>query len=232
MRRRTRQPKVVWLPKDVNSTLGDNSNIIAVQLGVAGGAIDSGRTTAQVPVTIDFPAVPTGGLDTLSDVENSGYRLRRLCGKCFVSIQESTDTNEANTWLIAAGFIIIKVDSVGNPLDTTNIQYDMFAVDNDDSPWIWRREWILQNGLTGSVGPGAATFPVSNVEYGSAVDGPHIDQKTARIVSQNERLFFVTTATNISVGDNQATTLIDYFVNVRVLGSMRTTSGNRRNASR
>lgn len=231
MRKRTR-PRVVWFPKDEGSTLGNNSNIIAVQQSVSGGAVDSGRQISLVPVIINFPAQPAGGLDTLSDVENSGYRLRRLCGKVFCGIQESTDTDEANVWLCSAAFIVLRVDSVGVPVDTTLQSYDLYDLTNDDSPWIWRREWILSNGLTGSVGPGATTYPVSNVEYGSASDGPHLDQKTARVISQNERLFFVTTVTNLGVGSGQATTVINWFVTPRVLGSMRPTSGNRRNASR
>lgn len=202
-----------------------------MQLTATGGAADTGRLTALLPVVIDFPGTPIGGLDTLSDIENSGYRLRRIVGKIFIGIRQTTVSTAAGVWLCAAGFIILKTDSVGTPLDATLTQYDHFAVDNDDSPWIWRREWFLQDGgATGGIDDGS--YPFSNCEYGSASDGPHIDQKTARIVTQNERLFFVVTVTNIGAGSNQDPTDFDIVCTPRVLASMRTSSGNRRNASR
>jgi len=233
MLRRRRKPKVVWLPKDVGSTI-ENSNIIALEITSAGGAIDDGRITTITPVVIDFPGTPIGGIDTLSDIENSGYRLRRIVGKCFFGIRgKAADNGDAATWLCAAAFIVLKVDSSGVPLDSTLTAYDIFAVDNDDSPWIWKREWILQSSIDITDPSVHATqYPRSNTAYGSVQDGPHIDQKTARLIQQNERLFFVTTVTNIDVGDGQKTNVFDVFCTPRVLASMRTSSGNRRNASR
>lgn len=233
MRRRTK-PRVVWLPKDVGSTL-QNTNIINEVFTISAGAapgdtvIDGG-----VSVVIDFPAVPTGGVDTLSDVENSGYRLRRIVGKCFVGIEQSTQTDSGAIYLVACGFLIVRCDQAGAALDPTFAQYSHFPADNDDIPWIWKREWIVQD-LTASTGgtfAKAQRYPTNNASYGSVSDGPHIDQKTARIVSQNERLFFITSVINLAGGVNQATNDIRVICTPRVLASMRTSSGNRRNASR
>jgi len=227
MRKRTK-PRVVWLPKDQTFSLANTTNVLSGIITVAGGAVGATATTGLIPVVIDIPGTAIGGLDTLSDIENSGYRLRRIVGKCFLSINQVSNNDAAGLWLIAAAFIILKVDSAGTPLDTTVAAYDLFSIDNDDSPWIWRREWILQNTASAS----AEDWPHTNAEYGSVADGPHIDQKTARIVSQNERLFFVASVINLEAGSGQVNDNIHFRVTPRVLASLRTSSGNRRNASR
>lgn len=68
---------------------------------------------------------------------------------------------------------------------------------------------------------------------GSLYTGPHVDQKTARVVGPEERLFLDVTATVLFDGAGAATTT-GFLIhsNLRVLGSMRTQLGNRRNASR
>jgi len=76
-------------------------------------------------------------------------------------------------------------------------------------------------------------IPWTNYAHGPAVaDGPHIDQKTARTVSLEERLFLDVSVTNVDVGAEGNDFSVNVVTDLRVLGSMRSGSGNRRNSSR
>lgn len=239
MRRKTR-PRVVWFPHTNANTLrfDDNtfSNVIELELTTSGATVGN-TVTGFAPVIIDENADVQAGPTTLSDIENSGYRLRRIVGKCFVAKQQIADDGGA-LLLAAAAFIILKVNPVGQPNagepagGSFNVEnLNLFRIENDDAPYIWRREWMLQNSLaTGNTT--SADYPHTNSEYGSAADGPHIDQKTARIVGQDERLFFVCSVMNLNLGAAQTDNNTFFHVTTRVLGSMRTSLGNRRNASR
>jgi len=230
VRRRTK-PKVAWFPKDTRFTIQD-SNVIALTLGVAGTGVGTPVTTGVVSVVLDQTPDPTIATTTLSDMEGGGYRLRRIVGKCFVDCEQNAESAGPAIILVACAFIILRTDrNTEDPLSTDIAAYDLFNVQNDDHPWIWRREWILQNGLNQQQTTG--DYPHSNVEYGSVADGPHIDQKTARVVGPDERLFFVASGMPLIAGNGiQDETDIHIRLTPRVLGSMRTTLGNRRNASR
>lgn len=178
----------------------------------------------------------------LSDLEGSAYRLRRIVGKIFVQPAQVAGiaATDATTWIVTAGFIILRVTGSGAILSGASNTYDPQILDNIRDPWIWRRSWMLSN-QAGINALNVATpdtkqviFPSSNINgYGGGVlDGPHIDAKTARVVSDEERLFLVVSANTID-GDAQNTpNQIGFFGDVRVLASMRKQSGNRRNASR
>lgn len=74
-------------------------------------------------------------------------------------------------------------------------------------------------------------WPRSTSDYGSVYDGPHIDQKTARRISKEERLFFILSGVNVG---NAATTAgaVRLVLDYRLLASPLRVMGNRRNASR
>ncbi len=139
MRRRIR-PKVVWLPRDplftrdsVSAGANGESNIIEVDFTLnsptAGEFI-----TGVVPVVADKTPNFAGATPSLSDIENSGYRLRRIVGKCFASRQ--ANQGPTNVRLLAgAGFIVLKVTDTGDPLQIgTPNAYSPFSLANDDSP--------------------------------------------------------------------------------------------------
>jgi len=228
MRRRTK-PRVVWFPKDGRFTIQD-SNVLAMDLDVTGTATGTPVTTGIISVIRD--STPDTQISSLSDIENEGYRLRRIVGKCFVECEQNAESTGPPLILVGCGFIILRVDNQGSDPIAANIEeYDIFNVNNDDFPWIWRRDWILQNGSSpiNIIGD----FPHTNVEYGSVMDGAHLDQKTARVIGPDERLFFVASAMPLVGGTNeQDKTAIIIRLTPRVLGSMRTSSGNRKNASR
>lgn len=242
--RKRRKPRVVWLPNDpffsVDAAGLAHSTLMSAQDTVSGALGDT--NTIVAPVVRDTTINPLTPGSTLADINSSGYRLRRIVGKfwCYFTNTNNQDTpGFPEEVIVTAGFIILRVDDAGLPLNQANIaSYSTQIIENNEAPWIWRRSWLLKDGpanvevnagvpfLVQPVGPGGVGA------LGGNADGPHIDQKTARIVGQDERLMLVVTSTNMRSGDQQLARGISYNWEVRVLASMRTTSGNRRNASR
>lgn len=187
---------------------------------------------------------------TLHDlVSGQEYRLRRLVGKVQVGFTPTLTSENAENiggCQYAAGFIVCKTDDDGNP--TTDFdEVNPFAQNSTDDPWIWRRKWILgSQGIAENVWVNPATvyssldqlifknFPPTTVHYGSVADGPHIDQKTARVISRQERLFFVHATRIAAIEDTTYVNegFIRGYLDLRILASLRSGMGNRRNASR
>ena len=235
-------PRVVWLPTEGNAPPGAPADSV---WGIVPNLNISGATpTVQVETSIvlDVPRDPD--IESLSDVENSGYRLRRIVGKLNVIGDTLDDESGISIVGVHAGLIVRRVDSLGVSLASQvgigqNVCNPSLR-ENVMDPWIWRRSWVLINPLFLPVAlgiPPGSSMPMSpwnNMQYGSALDGPHIDQKTARIVGPEERLFLDVAVTALEGADGQSELTNDTicFYEFRILGSMMSSTGNRRNASR
>lgn len=246
MARKRRSPRVVWLPQDpfhsVNAaTLGD-ATVMRLSVGHASAAAGD-STTVTSPVVRDTSPNPLGANNSLADIEQSGYRLRRIVGKYWATCDQLSDPNGPSAFVVTLGFIILRTDNqAGVPLSAIASDYSTNTILNTQDPWIFRRSWFLRNNLAAPLANfssptiGSAVFPplASNVSVGGNLDGPHIDQKTARVIGPEERLFMVHTVTNVDAPtDPQAgPSLFDFVWDLRILVSMRTQVGNRRNASR
>lgn len=242
------RPKVVWLPPNNVNRLGvipPNQVLAGTGMGLGwsiGASLQlvatvGATTTAVFPVVADAAVNNAGGeLNSLSDIEQSSYRLRRVVGKIFVGIRQVSDSNQAITGIITAGLIILRTR--GAPLNAplgAPFDYSTISIDNYADPWIWRRAWCLGNNAANlAAGSTAPFYPENNAICGSVLDGPHVDAKTARVVGPEERLFLVISATTAVVEGQipEVTTNVECYWDLRVLASMRTNSGNRRNASR
>lgn len=247
-----RKPRVLWLPvlgNDVSSIQDEDNWVNGTQgsLTLPTGA-NSGRIIFDaVPVTFDYsdpPSVEQGQFTkTLQDLASgNNYRLRRIVGKCFVSAYtQATDFTYMPPIDVCAGFIINKTDDSGNLVFANNPQDAApLASDASQDPWIWRRRWLLsptpawfsgvQAGNMYSFN-GTGQYPQTNATYGSVADGPHIDQKTARVIGNQERLFFwISARTHTTTTTNEVS--LAWTLDVRILASLRMNQGNRRNASR
>lgn len=234
MRRRTK-PRVVWLPNtNANSLPGARSTwqIFDVQPG----AVTFGSSAVgEIPIVIDSEDDPLAPDTSLADIENSGYRLRRIVGKIFCFVDQDVDRSLRVG--VTAGLIIRRSDpATGLSYALSSADPTLLAPDdisNQGDPWIWKRNWVLfnnagQSGQVFSAGPG----PTSNIEFGSVADGPHVDAKTARIVSSEERLFLDVSVTILDDTISNAEPIVQVVTDLRVLASMRTSSGNHGNASR
>jgi len=248
---RRRKPLVQWLP--VFGDGGDETNEAAI--GIRTELILSGDPAETrvdaVGLTFDYTdsaeTAQAAGDDnrTLRDlVAGSAYRLRRIVGKLFASwYNNSGDSIAARPDAIdyAAGFIVVRTDDNGNPY-TDFEEVHPLSQDSADDPWIWRRRWFfgtLKAGDTPGGSPAKAwgsSFPLSTATYGSVADGPHIDQKTARVIGRQERLFFVQAARVFATLNSGTFTQpggVVSYLDYRLLGSLfSTTKGNRGNTSR
>lgn len=262
MRKRRRRPVVNWLPvpgvQVVDSENGFENRIngFTFALGVdptGPGAATGGIITAFTSLTFDQPGEqrlqklalgPSATFPSLRDfVQGSAYRLRRIVGKVNIGYTSQGDgqTTSPPSCVVGVGFIVLKVDpDDGNPLDNTNPQeYSPLSAKNIDDPWIWRRTWLLGKNTLGS-GDGSFTdeifrnFAENTSDYGSIADGPHIDQKTARLIQSDERLFFVVSTKAVPLTTvYQTGGLVAGYLDYRLLGSIVSrASSNRRNASR
>lgn len=234
-------------------------SINQIQVAFNNTTVGNGATI-EVPLVGDFQqeAPIQGGLpgtigfgESLADLESSGYRLRRIVGKFFINtIQNSGDillNTNAPLLFVTAGFIIRRVD------EATGLSYAFGAgqAAPDDTlnvrdPWLWRRTWAVAAPGPPAAGANVATAtqagvvnaftiagaPPTNYAHGpSALDGPHVDAKTARIVGPEERLCLnVTTRVGINGSNTAEVILFNY--DFRTLATMRTNVGNRRNSSR
>lgn len=259
--RRKRKPKVVWLPLDLENRLGvapaqasqgqtQSGTLIAVLTANPLGAVS---LTQEFAVVKDFSGTAGGGLvgpgladqnATLADIEQSGYRLRRIVGKIGISVLQGSAAaaGDASIFHVTAAFIVRRTvtddgrsaASFASQVGSTS-GIDTFTLDNIPDPWIWRRSWDVADSSAAAIAldPNVASFPKSNYVYGAGIfDGPHVDAKTARIVGPEERLFLDVSVEGVNgtAQGNPGAVLV--LADLRVLASMRTNVGNRRNASR
>lgn len=241
--RKRRKPRVVWLPSTNANSLGaaGTSNYQHIVVNTNGNIGDFG--VAEVPVVIDAEGQdPLSTAETtLADIYDSGYRLRRIVGKVFAHYHQSADPNPPSVVLTCSLIVRRSDPETGTSLALLTGNGELLSpgeIRNINDPWIWRRSWILTNALSQSIS-GATTFGQAGnannfgVRVGSALDGPHIDQKTARVVGPEERLFFNASLTCLEDGtDPEVQARVDILTDFRVLASMKTSLGNRNNASR
>jgi len=259
--RRRRKPLVQWLPTQHTSVGAGVADAAAPggvqgQLGNSGLTADFGEIIYDAfPLTFDSSIQSIAVLSTASEPEQNPtladivggneYRLRRIVGKFHAfARQDETDSPSVNGSIVRCGlgFIVCNTYDDGTPL-TDFTEVNPLAANSMEDPWIWRRTWMLNpaGDFTFNVSDdlrnnlSASNMPVSTAGYGSAVDGPHIDQKTARRITRGQRLFAVVACTQWRLDslNPYADTQVTYFLDYRLLGSIhKAAAGNRRRASR
>lgn len=240
-----RKPRVVWLPPDKfnrlgvappdSITVGNQQATGAFRLTIPPGAGSS--HTENIPLVLDRQlGISQIGIGTLSDIESSGYRLRRIVGELFVQAPDvDLGAGAASHLLITIGIIVLRVsESTGDPLEAgLDGAYSPQLWENQADPWVWRRSWALSNFSQAlAVANPDSLYPGTNAQV-SSYNGPHVDAKTARVLGPEERLFMVCSGASLD-GDvaSQINSGVNIVWDLRFLASMRTSSGNRRNASR
>lgn len=235
-RGRRNKPRVVWLPPNDSFNVGvDQTNgVHEFTVDTTGDA--GAETVAEIPLTIDGQFDASDPQTSLADMFDSGYRLRRIVGKFWCTMVQGGAG--AHVVLVTAGIIVrrestIDGQSLASQVDTPT-QISPVNVDNYTDPWIWRRSWVLSDEAnqvaSNTKGPRGNYF---DGYAGGNADGPHVDQKTARIIGPEERLFLnVSSMVLIAGGGIQDASIVRCWADFRLLASLRTTTGNRRNASR
>jgi len=260
-RTRRRRPSVQWLPT-LGLSVGSSIGQYARPGGVEGTLQTTGLVTDTNQViwdafslTYDYSFESTAVVLTSVDpeyqpslqdlVSGNEYRLRRIVGKFFAhASSDELDSPAVQGAIVHAGlgFIISKTYDDGSPSTDFN-EVNPLANNSTEDPWIWRRHWMLSpygtygfdnaSDLRGNYA--VANYPKNTAGYGSAVDGPHIDQKTARRIHRSERLFAVVAIREWKGDEGSACAplRLDYCLDYRLLGSlMKGSAGNKRNASR
>lgn len=165
------------------------------------------------PVTFDVPKEnfePSNVDESLNDIIGNEYFLRRIVGK----FAFTTATSKYSMLKVAAGFFVGRAGSDGtlpNALNNANValgpsstpedlegwkDYSPLSASTIREPWIWRRTWLVEPTIEPQSQPvnytllNPRSLPASNTLYGSVLDGPHLDAKTKRRVTQDERLWF------------------------------------------
>lgn len=248
--RRRNKPKVVWLPQTNANSLGAGDSVYQLAVIEINGATGT-SSTFEIPLVLDSSQSAVFTTDSsLADIESSGYRLRRIVGKLYAECAQTPrvpGTVTPTSAIVTAGIIVRRAsfDGLSYASQVGDAEINTGLIDNTGDPWVWRRTWTLGNNnaaqlLNNDGGGGLESlqhFPTNNfyAYAGGNADGTHIDQKTARVVGPEERLFMDVSATilgeaNPLAGSSPIT--IALWTDIRVLGSMRTSVGNRRNASR
>lgn len=245
--RRRRRPSVVWLNPDLRNRLGVVAPAVATEFdpGIFEVLLTvPGTATRGTPSTVVFPVVHDDAqaiaTETLADEEGSAYRLRRIVGKIFIETlfptSSTVQAGEITFCYVTAGLIVLRTQANNLPLSSSALDYDVAAVNQWRDPWMWRRTWQIGKPLDINGTVQFAPRPRTNFTgdaFTATFDGPHVDAKVARIISNEERLFLVFTA---NAGDGSGGNLPDFNIlitgDLRCLASMRKMAGNRRNASR
>lgn len=234
--RRRRKQRGTWFP-----ILGNNAGPEGEENAVAGiyssiPVPHAGNISTVVSqLTLDTPkeAVASQADGTsLADVLGSAWSLRRIVGKCWC---ERTNEQVAAMPLIkvGVGFFVARASpedqsttpnlpvgygNIADPYDQTrNNNYSPLCTQTQREPWIWRRTWVLGGGVS---------FGIPNINWNgtSALDGPHIDAKTRRIIASDNRLWVAFSAVLIPPQRNESSPLseyVDFHLDYRLFGFLR-----------
>lgn len=203
--------------------------------------------TIIFPLTFDEPRdddAATAADTTLADFISSGYLLQRIVGKCYIEYPwtelagDPLSLATAPGIKVAAGFFVAREADqvVGVPIGA-NEDYNVLEVDNMREPWIWRRSWILSSPTVRQVQAAQLAqgnsiyldnfsmwnqFPSSTAFYSSVLDGPHVDAKTKRVITGDDRLFFAVSGHVLPFGGLDTNIGVDLNIHLdyRLLGSM------------
>lgn len=239
-RRRGRRRNVVWLP-NLKRVIDTQAGDIPTNLLIGTIPVDSRAdfTTLTFPLVRDEnPEQDTD--NTLADYTQGGYILKRVVGKLFVGMRQQLNEPGPD---VACGIVTAALEVLrtspddNNPISATTSNYNPLAEGNERDPWIWQRSWILANGNANPAGLTGALetwglAPFLNVEYGSVMDGPHVDVKVGRRIGTEERLFLSMTTNSIEEWvEGTVDGDVDFIFQYRVLG-IPVRSSNRKNTSR
>lgn len=225
MARRRRKRRGVWFPN--LGTLGPNADPddddpgLWGQLLVGGEVAPAATTTVILPLTFD-EAREDEELEadtTLADFLGSEYIVERILGTLFVARRTASAIGRVPAIKVTAGIFVARQEDSTHaaaaegalPIGTQTAaeareNYSPMTNSTIREPWMWRRSWILGNtGLQANNDQtvfvntqSVHNFPPTNVGYLGMLTGPYVDVKSRRHVRQDDRLYFVIAARNLT----------------------------------
>lgn len=191
----------------------------------------NGTTTAGVfEVIEDTPSDDQAVGLPMGFYQNNEYIIKRIVGKLFAQVTQVANATNPPAVLLGAGFFVARTEDADSGGPTLPIgastaaqtvdNYSPLRVENIREPWIWRRTWVLSNVLsTAAAGLQVGAFGRATSDYGSVMDGPHIDAKSVRRVKDGERLWFALAARNYTLNSTCDTSaVVTAHLDYRVLG--------------
>lgn len=195
--RRRRRNRGTWLPLDPTVlSEGEPAFTYFTTTTAASDTIGERPTSVvAVPVAFDITRQTPDNIGTeftMRDLtEGQDYFLDRIVGKVDAEFDGNQGTlgSQILDIVVCMAFAILAVEDDGTTVALAADDIDPLLAKNTMAPFIWRRTWKLYNNLT----PGGliTTVPSTVAQYGSVMDGGHVDAKTKRRIRQNERLFFL-----------------------------------------
>jgi len=234
--RRKRKTKYIWLPQI--GTQGDSEDLdnVGFVLPVLNIPATAGEVS-DVFITDIIPDEPKETTlttdDNLADFTQNEYFLKRIVGKIQYNVASLLDssTTGPTRCIVAAGFFIARAGGGGTNLPIgaqtaaeARINYGPLNQQTTREPWIWRRSWVFDLIFSVLPNPAILTKEVINDtrQFGSVLDGGHIDAKTARRVKSDERIFFALQGANANPIDSASSRVTgEGWVDIRLLGQMR-----------
>lgn len=252
MRRfRRRRRNGTWFPVFAGQyTAGTGGTFNPAGIGFAFSNVVEGNNLAVSALTYDEPREP-GAVQTsttsLLDVLGEEWFLKRIVGKFnvarFVDPANDPATDAGPPVLACLGFFVARADQTTpnvpngfNSLTQAEVyaQYNPLAAQTQREPWLFRRTWLLggntngqqiQNvGGTNFVFPTTLTgaFPSANWQFPGTFDGPHLDIRTRRRISSDDRLYAAFAVEAAIFGISAVvTTNVTAFLDYRIFGSPR-----------
>lgn len=234
--RRKRKQRGTWFP-----VLGNNAGPEGEDLPVAGiyasiPVPHAGNISTVVSqLTYDTPKEEVANQadgTSLADVIGSAWSLRRIVGKLWCE-RTTEQLNAMPLIKVGVGFFVARAagnddsttsnlpvgyGSVSDPYDQVRgNNYSPLSMTTQREPWIWRRVWVLGGGVSEGI-------PNINWTAQSALDGPHIDAKTRRIIASDNRLWVAFSAVLIPPQRNESSPLaeyVDFHLDYRLFGFLR-----------
>lgn len=225
MRTRRRREPVFWLP-----TIGKNPSTGTKPVTDYNSTSVTVSATADDITTIIRQPFDTEPLETAGAPGFPGdiiyataqeYFLKRIVGKIWCDYTGESPGSAPRFILASAGLFVSKTGAGGGVVPTTydaSIDYGVSAGTTVREPWIWRRSWILEHDTSLTVGV-QARYPRSNAGYGSVLDGPHVDAKTKRRVSNDDDIHIALSASALEGGT--MTGIVNFYWELRGLASTR-----------
>jgi len=244
-----RRRKYTWLPTngtDVELVQGTTDFVSTLfQWAITLNANASYQATQIFPLNpFDLPvkpdAQPVGpGGSTLSDVVGNEYVVERMVGNHYagvISSDSSTGAQQILGVMVGLGFFVARADDTNQnqPIGGQE-NYQVFRIDNQREPWMFRRTWLLNPRFQTLNSNPAAPFQANSERlfqslpnwtshYVGANTGPFFDVKSVRRIRTDERLFAAMSIHLLPILDASALsgTIGVYGVtDLRILGALR-----------
>lgn len=239
MYKRRKRAKYIWLPsqwsfEDTGVSTPTNAIDNNLPVGVSGDpnitfspvVLDSTLEDTDVP---NFASGQPTDVTITDIVQANEYFLKRIVGNLWIGVRQD-DQSDMPAALVEAGLFVGRADDT-NPETPMGAAASPFAgfdpahPDTTREPWIWKKSWILSNQQTSSSSSyawgGAVNYGI--YDPGLRGGGNTIDQKTARRVRKDERLWLAvsTRCWPPKSTPYNAPLQVDYTREFRCLGQLR-----------